>query len=199
MSLLADSSDGDVSLDVPSSIDSDIQLLPFHPIDSERSDNDSMLLDDFDSLSPCPSNNASSLSVNNYDFSTDTNNPVSQELTPDQAVSFSGPRILTTSESQEALDQWKSKVENWLADDPCFEPFLSGLTWTRSTRTQPFRGLSGDPPPGQTAQIKLLALNAMLAQISQLCSVIPGNGICKQATSVDMIWRQIYTHFGYKC
>ena len=112
------------------------------------------------------------------------------------SVDSTFPRTLTHHETQESLNSWQQDMLSWLAMDPNFEPFLSGYTWAKATRTQPFRGLSDDLPSGRSAHEKLLALNAMLARFSRFCPVLSPRAICDRATSIDMIWQFIYTHFG---
>jgi hypothetical protein len=113
---------------------------------------------------------------------------------PDQA-SPDFPRTLTTRESQESLDSWRSEILTWLSIDPQFVPFVSNCTWTRKGKRHPNRGLCDDPPPGRPAAIKVLALNAMLCHISRHCPVITPRSICDYSTSLDNVWHLVYTHF----
>jgi hypothetical protein len=133
----------------------------------------------------------------------DDNSTSDSEARPDSAVATEAsppvdstfPRTLTRNGTQQSLDRWRTYMIDWLSDDPNFEPFLNGLTWSRLTSSQPFRGLSTDPPPGKHASMKLLALNALLARISMLCPVITSSLISTRSTSVYGIWQLVYNHF----
>jgi hypothetical protein len=114
-----------------------------------------------------------------------------EELSDTQSLSqatpiTSDPRTLTKHETQESLDKWKSDIMTWLSLDLNF----------RTTKLQAFRGLSDDPPPGMSAQVKSLTLNAMLARISRLCPGISPRTLCNRTTSMEDIWQMIYLHFG---
>jgi hypothetical protein len=122
--------------------------------------------------------------------SPDTNSPEN----PEQA-SLDFPRSLTTQESQESLDRWKSDMITWLSCDPNFVPFFNNCTWTRKGKRHPNCGLCDDPPPGRPAEIKILALNAMLCRISRHCPVITPRSICDYSTSLDNVWHLVYAHF----
>jgi hypothetical protein len=200
-------SDSDVSV---STVDSDILLEPHPSNDSCREllDCESTFMPEKE---PQPSNReslpmccgAGMIAVSKESLVSDSN--MSSELicpdkcdvsdNDDNTSDLQSPRPLTHTESQASLDKWKSDILLYLAEDANFTPFLDGCTWTRSTRTQPLRGLCDDPPPGRSAQLKLLALNAMLALISRLCPVITPRTICYRTTSLDSIWQLIYAHF----
>jgi hypothetical protein len=108
------------------------------------------------------------------------------------------PRKLNQMECQESLDQWRSNIISWLAEDTNFEPFLMDCTWNRKTSSKPLRGFADDPLSGKSASSKALALGAMLAHVSNLCPVINPRTICERTTSMDNIWQLVFTHFGCK-
>jgi hypothetical protein len=123
----------------------------------------------------------------------DLSDDASQSPMPDDF-----PRKLTRTECQESLDQWKPNMTSWLAEDVNFEPFIAGQTWTRKLSSHPLRGLSDDPSPGKSACSKVLALNAMLSHVCNLCPVINPRTISDRTTSMDNVWQLIYLHFGCK-
>jgi hypothetical protein len=176
------SSHYDAGLDVPSTITA-------HLCDLSDSDIDSSISD------PCESD--SFIPLDDEDCAKSDHELSDSGSPPSPDAIF--PRTLTRQETQESLDTWKQDMLSWLATDSNFEPFLSGCTWTKATRIQPSRGLSDDLPSGRSAHEQLLALNAMLARFSRFCPVLSPRAICERATSMDMIWQLIFTHFGYKC
>jgi hypothetical protein len=133
------------------------------------------------------------------DSETVSNHSLSDTPAPPSIPAHPGfPCTLTRSESQLSLDQWRSDMTIWLAEDSNFEPFLSGCIWTRKSASRPFRGLIGDPPPGNSAEIKVLALNAMLSRIATLCPIISPRALNDHSTSLANVWQTIYLHFSCK-
>jgi hypothetical protein len=105
------------------------------------------------------------------------------------------PRTSTHQESQQSLDEWRTDVISWLLGDPSFVVFLDSLTWTRISKSQPFRGLSDDPPPGKSAQQKAMTLDAMLNRIAMLCPSIALRTVNSKCKSLNDVWQSIYVYY----
>ena len=77
------------------------------------------------------------------------------------------------------------------------------MTWLKKSRDTPLRGCIDDGQNVQadrrhTARQKVTQLELMLGQIANFCPVISPNTIVRNATSVDVIWQAILTHFGFQ-
>jgi hypothetical protein len=114
---------------------------------------------------------------------------------PDTSIDPAIPRTLTNGESQQSLDGWRTDVMSWLSGDPNFVAFLGTSTWTRISKTQPFRGFSDDPPPGKSAQQKAWTLDAMLNRIAMLCPSIALRSVNSKCTSLNDVWQSIYVYY----
>lgn len=220
---LATSNNQDARLDAPSSTTSVYhQPLSVHSdkttVDSDSSDSQSLGPDNGDNSDfPDSGHSSAAHHSNQYVASEDpheNNNSIESDgeysdsdssdhsdvdkCSKSFQISKDEPRRLSHHETQESLDQWKCDMERWLATDSDFEPFLSGLVWTRTMWAPPFRGLSDDSPSGKSAQQKLWALSAMLSLITKFCPVIAPRAICDRTTSMDNVMQLIYIHFNCK-
>ena len=102
------------------------------------------------------------------------------------------------------FENWKSNLLYTFSLNPSFTPFLvNGFSWSRKSNANPNRGLVDDDisvPENQrlTAIQKVAALELMLGQIANYCTVISRQTIINNSTSLNYIWQAIRTHFGFQ-
>ena len=108
---------------------------------------------------------------------------------------------LSKTETLNSFNNWKENLVYTLSLDTNFAPFLKDdAKWTKTSTTDPNRGLVDDPT-GQadrkTKEQKVVQLNMMLGQIANFATVISRNQIVKNSTSLGNIWSKIREHFGF--
>ena len=121
-------------------------------------------------------------------------------------ATFRAPKqwCLTKHETVTTFESWKQNLKYTLSLDANFAQFLvEGVTWLKKSRDNPLRGFIDDGQNDQadrrhTAQQKVTQLELMLGQIANFCPVISRITIVRNATSVDVIWQAIRTHFGFQ-
>ena len=102
------------------------------------------------------------------------------------------------------FENWKSNLLYGFSLNPSFAPFLvNGMAWCRKSNNIPNRGLISDNETvpenkRQTAAQKAAALELMLGQIANYCTVISRQTIINNSTSLSYIWQAIRTHFGFQ-
>ncbi len=107
-------------------------------------------------------------------------------------------------ETVNSFENWKQNLTYILTLDANFAPFLQeGVTWLKSSKAAPLRGMVDDTAPipeaaRRTAQQKVSMLELMLGQVANYCPVIARNQIIKSATSITHVWQIIRAHFGFQ-
>ena len=108
---------------------------------------------------------------------------------------------LSKTETLNSFNNWKENLVYTLSLDTNFAPFLKDdARWTKTSTTDPNRGLVDDPTDQaarKTKEQKVVQLNMMLGQIANFATVISRNQIVKNSTSLGSIWSKIREHFGF--
>ena len=109
---------------------------------------------------------------------------------------------LSKTETLNSFNNWKENLVYTLSLDTNFAPFLKDdAKWTKTSTTDPNRGLVDDPTDQadrKTKEQKVIQLNMMLGQIANFATVISRNQIVKNSTSLGNIWSKIREHFGLR-
>ena len=101
-------------------------------------------------------------------------------------------RPLGKDETINSFESWKGNFIYTLNLDSNFAPFLDpNKSWEKKSKNgRPHRGLS-------CAQ-EVNFLEMLLGQIANYCPVISRNSIIKNSTSLESVWQQIRSHFGFQ-
>ena len=107
-------------------------------------------------------------------------------------------RPLSPDETSSSLREWIRDVSSAYECDPHFGPLLS-CHWGRVGRHSPNRDFVDDDETVEqpkTAAQKMLALNALLGQLSHLCSSVIKSQFHRQAACIQDVWNTLYMYFG---
>ena len=120
------------------------------------------------------------------------------------AVRAPKQKQLTEDETITSFESWRQNLRYVLSLDPSFTDFLAeGTQWAPQSRRDPLRGFVDDGDDvairvRRTARQKVIALEMMLGQIANWCTIISRDTIVKHSTCLSDVWQAIRTHFNFQ-